>query len=57
MGGEIEGGKIWEEAGEERKAHKICSGFPGGLLVKNPPAYADVCLVSDLGRYHMPWSN
>ena len=33
-------------------------GFPGGSVVKNPPANAgDTGLSSGLGRYHMPQSN
>ena len=32
--------------------------FPGGPVVKNPPANAgDTGLVPDPGRPHMPWSN
>ena len=32
--------------------------FPGGTVVKNPPANAgDVGLSSGPGRSHMPWSN
>ena len=31
-------------------------GFPGGLVVKNPPANAgNKSLVLDLGRSHVPW--
>ena len=33
-------------------------GFPGGTVVKNPPANAgDTGLSPDPGRYHMPQSN
>jgi len=33
-------------------------GFPGGTMVKNPPANAgDRGLISDTGRSHMRWSN
>ena len=33
-------------------------GFPGGSVVKNPPASAgDVGLIPVPGRSHMPWSN
>ena len=33
-------------------------GFPGGSVVKNPPAnVGDGGLIPDLGRSHMPWSN
>jgi len=32
--------------------------FPGGPVVKNPPAYAgDTCLMRGVGRFHIPWSN
>ena len=33
-------------------------GFPGGTVVKNPPANAgDTGLSPGPGRSHMPWSN
>jgi len=33
-------------------------GFPGGSVVKNPPANAgDTGSIPDLGRSHMPRSN
>ena len=33
-------------------------GFPGGAVVKNPPANAgDMGSSSGLGRFHMPRSN
>ena len=33
-------------------------GFPGGAVVKNPPANAgDMDLSPGPGRSHMPWSN
>ena len=33
-------------------------GFPGGTVVKNPPANAwDTGSSPGLGRSHMPWSN
>ena len=33
-------------------------GFPGGSVVKNPPAKAgDMGSIPDLGRLHMPQSN
>ena len=32
--------------------------FPGGAVVKNPPASAgDTGSIPGLGRSHMPWSN
>ena len=36
----------------------ICKDFPGGAVVKNPPANAgDMGLSPGPGRYHVPWSN
>ena len=36
----------------------VGSGFPGGSVVKNPPANAgDMGLIPDLGRSHVPRSN
>ena len=33
------------------------AGFPGGSVVKNPPAYAgDMGLIPDLGRSHVLWN-
>ena len=38
-----------------RNAHR---GFPGGTVVKNPPANAgDTGSSAGPGRSHMPWSN
>ena len=35
-----------------------CSDFPGGAVVKNPPANAgDTGSIPGRGRSHMPWSN
>ena len=35
-----------------------CEGFPGGSVVKNPPASAgDMGSIPDSGRSHMSWSN
>ena len=32
--------------------------FPGGLVVKNPPANArDMSTIPDTGRFHMFWYN
>ena len=37
---------------------EIDRGFPGGAVVKNPPANAgDMGSSPGLGRSHMPWSN
>ena len=37
---------------------RISRDFPGGTVVKNPPANAgDMGLIPGLGRSHMPWSN
>ena len=33
-------------------------GFPGGSVIRNPPANAgDTGLIRGPGRFHMPWSN
>ena len=41
------------------KKQKLLGGdFPGGAVVKNPPANAgDMGSSPGLGRPHMPWSN
>ena len=37
---------------------KIWEGFPGGSVVKNPPANAgDMGSIPDPGRSHMSWRN
>ena len=37
---------------------KTTVDFPGGPVVKNPPANAgDRALVPGSGRFHMPWDN
>ena len=37
---------------------RIVKGFPGGAVVKNPPANAgDMDSSPGPGRSHMPWSN
>ena len=37
---------------------KLIRNFPGGPVVKNPPANTgDTGLISGLGRSHVPWSN
>ena len=37
---------------------KACGGFPGGSVVKNPPASAgDAGSIPGLGRSHKLWSN
>ena len=41
-----------------RCGNKDFLGFPGDLVVKNPPANAgDTGSNPDLGRPHVPWSN
>ena len=41
-----------------RDTIKRVKGFPGGTVVKNPPANAgDTGLSPGPGRSHMPWSN
>ena len=45
---------------EKRKQmqNKTKQDFPGGAVVKNPPANAgDMDLIPGPGRSHMPWSN
>ena len=40
------------------KKKKIIKGFPGGSVMKNPPANArDAGSVPGPGRSHLPWSN
>ena len=51
-----------ETAGPSRHAtigvKELGSGFPGGAVVKNPPANAgDTGSSPGPGRSHMPWSN
>ena len=46
----------------KKSSQSRCKGklgdFPGGAVVKNPPANAgDTGLSPGLGRSHMPWSN
>ena len=42
----------------ELSLNKAIIGFPGGAVVKNPPANAgDTGLSPGPGRSHMPWSN
>ena len=42
----------------EKKIRKNVEDFPGGSVVKNPPANAgDTASSPGLGRSHMPWSN
>jgi len=37
---------------------RLAVDFPGGLVVKNPPASAeDAGLIPGLGRSHIPWNN
>ena len=39
-------------------ASQDLKGFPGGSVVKNPPANAgDMGSIPGLGRSHMPWSD
>ena len=41
---------------KDLKTHAL--GFPGGTVVKNPPANAgDTSLSPGPGKSHMPWSN
>ena len=44
--------------GQNKQTKKSSMDFPGGAVVKNPPANAgEVGLSPVLGRSHMPWSN
>ena len=44
--------------GKEYEKECIYRDFPGGAVVKNPPANAgDMGSSPDPGRSHMPWSN
>ena len=48
--------KIWKIKKELQR--KYLWDFPGGAVVKNPPANAgDTGSIPALGRSHMPWSN
>ena len=43
---------------EERPCKDIVGDFPGGPVVKNPPASAgDMGLIPALGRSHVLWSS
>ena len=48
--------RIIKKADHLKVQNKRSQGFPGGSVVKNPPAkYRNSTL--DLGRFHMSWSN
>ena len=54
----------WRESLQQAYTHHswnlkyLGQDFPGGAVVKNPPANAgDAGLSLGLGRSHMPWSN
>ena len=50
-----EGFKPWGDNAEDLKQNR---DFPGGTVVKNPPANAgDTGSSPGLVRSHMPWSN
>ena len=54
---ECHGGKEGASAFDVR-GQEYGEDFPGGAVVKNPPANAgDMGLSSGLGRSYMPWSN
>ena len=52
---------LWETVWQFLKKLNIklpCEGFPGGAMIKNPPASAgDTGSSPGPGRSHMPWSN
>ena len=57
-GGQYGGSHSWKYIWEKKKFKKTHAGFPGGQVVKNPPASAgDMGLIPGLGRPHMPQSN
>ena len=46
--------RVWQQLYER----PLAWGFPGGSVVKNPPANAgDKGSIPGAGRPHMPWSN
>ena len=48
----------WMDGGHEQGFETVKEGFPGGSVLKNPPASAgDLSSIPDPGRFHMPWSN
>ena len=50
--------QIPKEGGERSTPARNGLGFPGGPVVKNPPANAeDMGLSHGVGRFHMQWSN
>ena len=50
-------GKFWKKE-KKRRFRMDCAGFPGGAVVKNPPANAgDTGSSPGPGRSHMSWSN
>ena len=53
-----EGGREWAWEGVPGATSRWLKGFPGGSVVKNPPANAgDTGSIPDPGRSHVPWSN
>ena len=53
----MDGSQGWGEPNTEA-IRRILLGFPGGAVVKNPPANAgDMGSISGPGRSHMPQSN
>ena len=56
--GKREGGLGPAPSSTASSARSVFSVFPGGAVVKNPPANArDMGSSPGPGRYHMPWSN
>ena len=45
----------------DKSIHRVynhCRGFPGGSVVKDPPANeGDIGSIPGPGRSHLPWSN
>ena len=49
---------IFYDLGEKKKKERENWDFPGGTVVKDPPANAgDMGSSPGPGRSHMPWSN
>ena len=49
---------FWNDAQQRKKKKERRRDFPGGAVVKNPPAKAgDTGSSPGPGRSHVPWSN
>ena len=54
VGGSIPGRGLGQK---KKKSEREKVDFPGGSVVKNPPASADIVSISGLGRFRMSQSN